>query len=485
MSREYESLPRLGRVPRWQRPMAWRSQTPRLLALLGGQMLPLIVALAPLWLASCNLDNRALELAMGATGSGGAGGETGTGGRTSTAGRAGADWGSSAATAGVAGGTGTMAGAAGVAGSPIVQATAGSSGAAGSSPLIVEDSTCANGYHEDFERCDDGNRDSGDGCSAWCTVESCDQCKARRACWNANLEPLVSCSVLRDAGERDRCREVLGCYLESGCYEQGIRRCYCGSVDPTLCFVGSETVPAGPCKETIDAAMESQNLQPWAIEDALFDVNHPVGLPASILACERNLCSEACGYPDGGSSGAGAAGGLSGGAGAVAAGQGGDSVGGAGGVVVVIGSGGEESLAGTGGAGGGPGDGSAGSPPLSPCEQCQVDECAYFLSAVHTQCGGQWTDECGALRSCYGQSGCGAPGGADPLECFCGNYDSTDCFVAGGDHDGACISEVASVAATTDLTLIGVQWTASDTRLGAINQLLFCQIDHCAALCFE
>ena len=119
------------------------------------------------------------------------------------------------------------------------------------------------------------------------------------------------------------------------------------------------------------------------------------------------------------------------------------------------------------------------------CDVCQDDYCGVDeLPAVEARCSGDWANECSALRACYEQNGCGAPGGDDPLACFCGSYDSTDCFVPGGNYDGPCSAEVFAIANTTDLTTIGTQWTNFATPLGAINQLLFCQIDNCADQCF-
>lgn len=112
--------------------------------------------------AACNalwgIDDLSYEGVAGSAGGSGTGTETGTGTTTGTPSGASTGTGSTSTGAGAAGGTGGTGGTAG---------SGGSAGTGGGS--VVQD--CGNGTAEGTEQCDDGDTESGDGCSGTCQME--------------------------------------------------------------------------------------------------------------------------------------------------------------------------------------------------------------------------------------------------------------------------------------------------------------------------
>lgn len=245
----------------------------------------------------------------------------------------------------------------GKAGSTSHAGSAGKGGHAGTSTMTeggmggetAGTAVCGNHVVEPPEQCDDGNTESGDGCTADCKAdcEVCEKtyCKAVRSL-NAgehnwfNEEILVSPADLattcyempglaeggpaQGVARADLCRDMVDCIRKEKCsqivaddfggegniYPKGreyaFMRCFCDLEVTDPAYIAKCTNPAnfiadddpstpdysGKCKRQIQEASERDDL---AIFGGLYTGGRPFGVANSLLqSCDKKLCTEEC-----------------------------------------------------------------------------------------------------------------------------------------------------------------------------------------------
>jgi cysteine-rich repeat protein len=209
--------------------------------------------------------------------------------------------------------------------------------------LTELDGVCGNCVVDDGETCDDGNRTSGDGCSASCVRETCgdgvtassEQCddgnttfgEAGDACTPSCRTP-SACDVcvagpdcleetkaclgltgVASAGPRAGtplsvlCDELRACVTRSACHlavrnSAGVEgaffeNCYCG-VAGEDCFEDAE-LPNGSCRKEVEAALETRNPSTLLNRFSGGDARYPVfAAVRDLMECERSHCASDC-----------------------------------------------------------------------------------------------------------------------------------------------------------------------------------------------
>lgn len=156
---------------------------------------------------------------------------------------------------------------------------------------------CGNGVSEPGEECDDGDKQSGDGCSATCQKEdvqaiclkqigmndACSMC----ICQNCGQE-VRDCYGRGTPDEMDACRSTTKCVLQNKC--QGLD-CYCGSST----FESGCLAPDGPCRSQVVAASEGA-IFPTTIVQRASDTNYVIGRVVKLGECGWDNCSKQCGF---------------------------------------------------------------------------------------------------------------------------------------------------------------------------------------------
>jgi cysteine-rich repeat protein len=152
-------------------------------------------------------------------------------------------------------------------------------------------STCGNKMIEGIEQCDDGNLVNGDGCSATCSREACDDCRYG-SCFGD--ESTSGCSHLLGA-ERNDCLRVYYCILASHCAKGSKTHgseCYCGAAD---CLGDAGTTAAtGVCADVIQAAAGGAGVSKSQIAAQLGDSTTALGSAFMLIGCELDFCAFQC-----------------------------------------------------------------------------------------------------------------------------------------------------------------------------------------------
>jgi cysteine-rich repeat protein len=164
---------------------------------------------------------------------------------------------------------------------------------------------CGNGTVEGGEECDDGGRQSGDGCSDTCEIETpkkrClervgvqnpgtaqvdgDEC-AECVCNQCGTET-AACYERENPEEVRLCDDLAHCVRATWC--NGIA-CYCGS-DLFGCTLGN---PTGPCRAQVQAAAGTNS--PSAVLERASDMNSPFGRAIALGSCAYDKCANECGF---------------------------------------------------------------------------------------------------------------------------------------------------------------------------------------------
>lgn len=156
---------------------------------------------------------------------------------------------------------------------------------------------CGNGVSESGEECDDGNKQSADGCSSSCRKEdsqaiclsqfgmtgTCAECICEKCATEVR-----ECYARGNQAERDACRSTTECVLKEKC--QGLN-CYCGSsATSSAC-----PYPNGPCRsEIVDASGGA--ILPTTIAQRATDTNYVLGRVLVLSECGWDNCSKQCGF---------------------------------------------------------------------------------------------------------------------------------------------------------------------------------------------
>lgn len=157
---------------------------------------------------------------------------------------------------------------------------------------------CGNMTVEGNEECDDGNKQSGDGCTPDCKLESkLDQCLAEVGpndhpdCARCNCEKCqsqtLSCYGGSDATSIKLCADLVKCGVDKGCASDA---CYCGTASFTTCSLGAGN---GPCRAEVEAASRSTTVGDIIVRAD--DASYPVGRANQLAACTRDNCASECG----------------------------------------------------------------------------------------------------------------------------------------------------------------------------------------------
>jgi cysteine-rich repeat protein len=156
---------------------------------------------------------------------------------------------------------------------------------------------CGNKKVEGSEQCDDGNMQTGDGCTADCKTESdVDRCIAqlgtdwRPECARCFCEKcrneVLACYAGKEAAQNTQCTDYVTCSLEKGCSSTN---CYCGSSSLSSCLLG---LGNGGCRQETEAA--AQTTAPGDISARSGDNNFPLGRANNLAACVRTNCPAEC-----------------------------------------------------------------------------------------------------------------------------------------------------------------------------------------------
>jgi cysteine-rich repeat protein len=382
-------------------------------------------------------------------------------------------------------GTGGKGGAGGMSG----KAGMGSSG--GSKPT----GPCGNGKMDPGEECDDGNTQSGDGCSSQCK-NKCETCEASWADNPFNLDSYYQlcyeskeyamggpadgapraglCDDVVECIRREKCAYPLG--LGTGSPRLDATPCWClndTKKPDTPCYDQAHIVP-GPCLAQFQNASERDELV--GISHTILDSALPLGRAIGLLEKIDSLnngegphCDDVCWWtpePTGGTGGMGGSGGTGG-----TAGSGGTAGGGTGGTG---GSGGKGGTGGTGGSGGGlcgNGTVNAGEECEPPSSSSCSDDCKRVEDAVCIACEADtacvdlaesclWFDGaaralCYDVMECVRKTNCGdGPNDEDHklTKCFCGDLATGKCIAApdsgAGAPNGACAAVIRQAMST-------------------------------------
>jgi cysteine-rich repeat protein len=156
---------------------------------------------------------------------------------------------------------------------------------------------CGNSRKEQGEDCDDGNKTSGDGCTAECKQESAvDQCLAQLAgdrrpeCARCNCEKcqdlVLGCYASASAEDNQLCTALVECGLTNMCASE---TCYCGTSLLTTCIFGTGN---GPCKPEVEAA--GRSTIPGDLVARSTNTSFPLGRANTLAACARESCPTEC-----------------------------------------------------------------------------------------------------------------------------------------------------------------------------------------------
>lgn len=177
---------------------------------------------------------------------------------------------------------------------------------------------CGNGQLESPEQCDDGNSDFGDNCTPSCrTMTSCDTCAQSSCVFQSDaclgLEGIalagpgigkarsVLCSELRDCIHDSGCnlntaianRATLAGPAPSNPSDPGLpENCFCGTAGVDCMTPGMAN---GSCRSEIEAALETES--PYKVVQRLGGVysQYPAFKDAvNLLACEKTYCPSQC-----------------------------------------------------------------------------------------------------------------------------------------------------------------------------------------------
>jgi cysteine-rich repeat protein len=159
---------------------------------------------------------------------------------------------------------------------------------------------CGNRSVETGEDCDDGNADSGDGCTPDCRAEDPkEQCLASlegdrkpecAACGCEKCQDLVlDCFVSDSAEDAALCSALVECGMEKQCASE---TCFCGSAPLSTCLFGMAN---GPCKAEVEAA--GRSTFPGDLVTRSTDTNYPAGRANTLAACMRDNCPAECEIP--------------------------------------------------------------------------------------------------------------------------------------------------------------------------------------------
>lgn len=170
---------------------------------------------------------------------------------------------------------------------------------------------CGNGTREGSEDCDDGNKRSGDGCSADCkseqtmpttpttpstptTTTSESQCldllgnptdNCSGCLCSSCQQEVLACRGAKKSDEAAQCNNVFSCAAAKGCF--GLA-CYC-QLSGNTCASGT---PDGPCHKEIEAAAHSS--VPSEVIARFNDTNYPLGRVTKLTTCWGSSCGSAC-----------------------------------------------------------------------------------------------------------------------------------------------------------------------------------------------
>lgn len=157
---------------------------------------------------------------------------------------------------------------------------------------------CGNGVIEAGEQCDDGNRISGDGCSANCTTEKicdapanrCAQCECHECgclvntCYNG--PGVASSGPAAGTPKSKLCADLVQCVQQSKCIGA---QCLCGTASFCRCMHGEGN---GPCKAQVIAAAETDD--PFAISLREFCPFYAIGRAVGVTTCSFWECHNTC-----------------------------------------------------------------------------------------------------------------------------------------------------------------------------------------------
>lgn len=201
-------------------------------------------------------------------------------------------------------------------------ATGDAGGAAGAELGSLLPWTCGDGLVEGTERCDDGNRENGDGCSEHCSLERCDLCL--ELAYGAILAPVdwMGCDVFADEEPRVACLYSEACLLEclpdaeayflaNDPFSRGWVSakevppyCYCGEPEPGIswedwawgCTWGSIEA-TGMCREVFYDAIATVQVglsEDDPVANMLSDSSLPPCVAMTRVGCERNMQNSTC-----------------------------------------------------------------------------------------------------------------------------------------------------------------------------------------------
>lgn len=253
------------------------------------------------------------------TGNGTAGTSNGTAGTgNGTAGTGNGTGGTGNGTAGTGNGT---AGTSSVGGSGGSVGTGGGGGTGGTKPVNL----CGNGKIDTGETCDDGNKLSGDGCSAQCQC-ACEACEKSEACYSKDnhltnlglrfydagymLEGVAMSGPAANVPLKELFADALDCIRRSHCLENVAGptipvKCVCANPTPEGadpkeyppdCF-NEDTFIEGPCYNQILDASEGDSLV--NIKERMTSQDFALGFVYGIIEqCDMGECRTECFTPE-------------------------------------------------------------------------------------------------------------------------------------------------------------------------------------------
>jgi cysteine-rich repeat protein len=259
----------------------------------------------------------------GGTGNGTAGTGNGTAGTgNGTAGTSNGTAGTSNGTAGTSNGmagSGSLGGSGGTGGTGA--GTSGSGGTGGTKPVNL----CGNGKIDAGETCDDGNKLSGDGCSAQCQC-ACEACEKSEACYSKDnhltnlglrfydagymLEGVAMSGPAANVPLKELFADALDCVRRSHCLENVAGptipvKCVCANptpegADPTEyppdCY-NEATFIEGPCYNQFLDASEGDSLV--NIKERMTSQEFALGFVYGIIEqCDMGECRTECFSPE-------------------------------------------------------------------------------------------------------------------------------------------------------------------------------------------
>jgi len=192
----------------------------------------------------------------------------------------------------------------------------------GGTPASDIPASCGNGHRDEGEECDDGNLESGDGCSYRCT-SVCESCE-RDTCpdqtpfsvhpWYSyayEMEGEAEAGPKKGTARSELVKSLLQCIYVSKCTivfndeapiasQISLRECFCTNAPagtepanyPDVCK-NADTLKRGPCLDQMLAAAETDSVD--AMLSKLTSLNLPLGRAFALLQnCDARVCGGEC-----------------------------------------------------------------------------------------------------------------------------------------------------------------------------------------------